>query len=368
MKRPRLPAIIVVGAMLLPPWAPAAEPAAAAPPPTVLVTRALPPPPAAELPIPGTIEAWQETQVRARTSGYVRRWHADIGARVKAGDLLVELDTPEVDQALAAAKASVEQAKANLELARLNHERWKTLVARKTLPQFELDEREATFKARSADLLAAQANQQRYEELAGFKNLRAPYAGTITRRDVENGQLVEAGNGAVAALYRLAETERLKIRVGVPQANVRSIQVGLPVDVRVPEFAGRRFAGKVARTSAAIEPASRTLLTEIELDNADGTLMPGLYAQVAFKLPFEAGTVMVPTNTVRFDGKGARVATVDDAGALHWVAVVLGRNVGTQFEILQELSVEARVVLNPSDLLTEGITVEAREPPAPKAS
>ena len=360
------PALLLVGAMLLPSRAPAAEPTVPVAPPTVLVIRAVPPPPAADLPIPGTIEAWQETQVRARTSGYVRRWHADIGSRVKAGDLLLELDTPEVDQALAAAKASVEQAKANLELARINHERWKTLVARKTVPEFELDEREATFKARSADLLAAQANRQRYEELAGFKHLRAPYAGTITRRNVENGQLVDAGNGAAPALYRLAETGRLKIRVGVPQANVRSIQVGLPVDVRVPEFAGRRFAGKVARTSAAIEPASRTLLTEIELDNADGTLMPGLYAQVAFKLPFAAATLMVPTNTVRFDGKGARVATVDDAGSLHWVAVVLGRNVGTQFEILEGLEPDARVVLNPADVLVDGIKVDAKEPPAPK--
>ena len=368
MKRFRLLAPMLAGAGLDAFSALAAEPAATppGPPPTVLITRAVPPPAASELPIPGTIEAWQETQVRARTSGYVRRWLVDIGAHVKAGELLIELDTPEVDQALAAARASVEQAKANLELARINHERWKTLVARKTVPEYELDERLATFKARSADLVAAQANQQRYEELAGFKQLRAPYAGTITRREVENGQLVDAGNGATPALFRLAETARLKIRVGVPQAHIRSITVGQPVDVLVPEFAGRRFAGKVSRTSSAIEPASRTLLTEIELDNADGALMPGLYAQASFKLPFTEGTVMVPTNTVRIDARGARVATVDEANALHWLPVVLGRNVGTQFEVVKGLAVKAPVVLNPPDLLVDGMTVEAKEPPAPK--
>lgn len=367
MKRYCLPAALLGLAGLAGGPALATDTPAQPAPPTVLVTRAVLPPVAAELPIPGTIEAWQETQVRARTSGYVRRWHAEIGAKVAAGDLLVELDTPEADQALAAARASVEQAKANLELARVNHERWKTLVARKTVPAFELDERYATFKARSADLLAAEATRQRYEELAGFKRLRAPYAGTITQREVENGQLVEAGNGAAPALYRLAETARLKIRVGVPQANVRSIHVGLPVEVRVPEFAGQRFAGKVARTSAAIEPASRTLLTEIELDNAEGTLMPGLYAQVFFKLPFVEGTVMVPTNTVRFDGKGARVATVDATATLHWVPVSLGRNLGTQFEVLKGLAVETRVVLNPADTLVDGLAVDAKEPPAPKS-
>ena len=344
---------------------PAAAEAPPAPPPLVIITRAAPPPPGTELLLPGTIEAWQETAVHARTSGYVRRWLPDIGHPVKAGELLVELDTPEVDQALLAAKASVAQAEANLELARINHQRWQTLVARQTVPAYELDERAATFKARTADLAAAIANRQRYEELSGFKRVVAPFAGTVTQRSVEIGQLVDAGRGAGQALYRVAETGRLKIRVGVPQSYVRSMAAGLLADVTVAEFPGRRFGGKVSRTAGAIEPASRTLLTEIELPNADGQLVPGLYAQVLFKVPVAIDVVMVPTNTVRIDAKGARVGTVGEDGVMHWVPVGLGRNVGTQYEVLQGLAVKAPVILNPSDLLQDGMKVEAKELPPP---
>lgn len=346
--------------------APAAPPAP--PPPVVIFTHPVPPPAAGEVTLPGTIEAWQETPIHARTNGYVKRWHAEIGQRVEAGALLVELDAPEVDQALAASRAAVAQAEANQNLARINFERWQKLVARKTVPEYELDEREALFKARSADLLAARANQQRYEELSRFKRVLAPFAGTITQRMVENGALIDAGGGNTHPLYTLAETQRLRIRVGVPQARLREIGTGMPAAVLVAEFPGRRFAGQVARTAAAIEPASRTLLTEVELDNADGTLLPGLYAQVAFKFTGDAALLLVPTNTVRFDARGAHIATVQEDKTIRILDVALGRNLGTQFEVVGGLDAKASVVLNPTDLLKDGLTVVAKPlpPPPPK--
>lgn len=362
------PQFVLLGLLLATGAAPAADAPATPPPapaPTVIFIHPVPPPAAGETLLPGSIEAWQETPIHARTNGYVKRWHAEIGQRVEAGELLVEIDAPEVDQALAASRAAVAQAEANQNLARINFERWQKLVARKTVPEFELDEREALFKARSADLLAARANQQRYEELSRFKRVLAPFAGTITARMVENGALIDAGAGNKHPLYTLAETRRLRIRVGVPQARLREISAGMPAAVLVAEFPGRRFEGKVARTAAAVEPASRTLLTEVELDNADGRLLPGLYAQVGFKLTGDAAVVLVPTNTVRFDARGAHVATVTEDGKIRMLDVEIGRNLGTQFEIVHGLDPQAAVVLNPTDLLKDGLGVVAKPLPPP---
>jgi RND family efflux transporter MFP subunit len=335
------------------------------PTPLLVITRAATPAPSGDTLLPGTVEATQETAIHARTNGYVKRWHAEIGDRVKAGQLLVEIDAPEVDQALAASRAALAQAEANLDIAQLQFERWKKLVAKKTVPEYELDEREATFKARRADVVAARANLQRYQELAQFKQVTAPYAGTITQRMVETGALIDAGSGS-HPLYRLAQTAKLRIRVGVPQARLREIVVGMPAQVLVAEFPGKRFDAKVTRTARAVEPASRTLLTEVELDNADDTLMPGLYAQVAFQLPTAPGTVLIPTNAVRFDRKGAHLATVDETHHIHLLTIELGRNLGTQFEVVNGLAASAPVVLNPTDLLQEGTLVEVKEPAAPK--
>lgn len=341
-------------------------PPAEAPPPVVVITRAIAPPATSELLLPGTIEAWQETLINARTDGYVRRWHAEIGDHVAANELLVELDAPEIDQALAAARAARAQAVANLEIARTTFERWQALVARKTVSAHELDERHATFEAREADLLAADAEVRRLTELDGFKRVLSPFAGTVTRRNVENGALIDAGSKDAQEMYRVAETTRLRIRVGVPQANLRSITRGLPADVLVAEFPGRRFSGKVVRHAGAIDPTTRTLLTEIELPNDDGQLLPGLYAQVSMQLPFEPGTLLVPTNAIKVDAKGAHIATVDEQQLVEILPVTLGRNLGTQIEVLHGLPANAAVILNPTDLLQNGMKVIAKEPPAPK--
>jgi len=334
--------------------------------PVVVIARAVAAPATSELLLPGTIEAWQETQINARTDGYVKRWHAEIGDNVAAGQLLVELDAPEVDQALAAARATRAQASANLDIARTTYTRWKTLVEKKTVPEQELDERHASFEARKADLLAADAEVARLNELSGFKRITAPFAGVVTRRHVELGALIDAGSAESREMYRVAETKRLRIRVGVPQANLRAIARGMPAAVLVAEFPGRRFDGKVSRTAGALDPPTRTLLTEVELANDDGQLLPGLYAQVRFELPFASETVLVPTNAVRVDAGGAHVATVDTAQQVKIAKVELGRNLGTQVEVLHGLAPDTAVILNPSDLLQDGVPVVAKEPPAPK--
>ncbi len=341
----------------------------AAPPaakPIVIIARAAAAPATTELQLPGTIEAWQETLINARISGYVARWHAEIGDQVEAGALLVEIDAPEIDQALAAARAEREQAAANLAIARTTYERWQALVERKTVAEHDVDERRAVFAARKADLLAADAKVNRLKELSGFKRVVAPFAGTVTKRAVENGQLIDAGGQDRREMYRVAETKRLRIRVGVPQANLRAIRKGLPATVLVAEYPGQRFAGTVVRSAGAIDPATRTLLTEVELPNVDGTLLPGLYAQVRFELPFAGDTVLVPTNATRMDARGAHVATVDDARKVRLVHVELGRNLGTQVEVLHGLAPDTAVILNPTDLLQDGQEVIAKEPAGPR--
>jgi RND family efflux transporter MFP subunit len=362
---PILSAIIVLVLHAAPTFA-AAPAAPAADTPVVVIARAVAAPAISELLLPGTIEAWQETLINARTDGYVKRWHAELGDEVKAGDLLVEIDAPEIDQALAAAQAAHAQAVANLGLARTTYERWKTLVERKTVAAQELDERRATFDARKADLLAADAEVARLTELHGFKRVVAPFAGTVTRRHVENGALIDAGSSAGGELYRVAETKRLRIRVGVPQANLRAIRRGLPATVLVAEFPGQPFEGTVVRSAGAIDPATRTLLTEVELPNPDGALLPGLYAQVRFAMPFAGETVLVPTNAIRIDAAGAHVATVDAGQTVQLQKVELGRNLGTQVEVLHGLAPDTPVILNPTDLLQDGLPVIAREPAAPK--
>ncbi len=342
---------------------------AADPAPTrVVIAHAQLPAGPDQVQLPGTIDAWQETRIYARTDGYVRHWHADIGDHVAAGDSLVEIDAPEVDQAAAAAVAAVAQAQANLELARVSYERWQALLDRQMVSAHEVDERRATLAARNADLRAAQANVDRLRELQGFKQVTAPFAGTVTMRNVEHGALVQGGSGAAAVeLYRVAETDRLRIRVRVPQSRLRAVEAGLDATVLVAEFPGRQFAGKVVRTAGAIDPASRTLLTEIELPNPQGELLPGLYAEVRLSLPAAAGMVLVPANAVRIDAAGAHVATVDDRNIVQLKRVTLGRNLGTRIEILTGLRPETPVILNPTDLLQDGVMVEVTESAAPAA-
>ena len=320
----------------------------------------------AELTLPGSTQAIQETALYARTNGYVRRWLVDIGAKVEAGQLLAEIETPEVDQELNQARASREQAAANLELARATLKRWQDLRQNQVVSAQEFDEKRAGFNARQADFNAAQANLKRLQELQGFQKIVAPFAGIVTARNVENGALVSAGSfgGQSAALFRIAQTDPLRIFVAVPQSYARSIGAGQAAAVRLREMPDQAFPAKVVRTSGAFDPASRTLLTELQVPNADGQLLPGMLAEIKFALPQDGRALLIPGNAVMIRVDGPKVMTVDAQHAIRLRRVKLGRDLSDKVEILAGLDAGDSLVANPNDALREGLEVKVQAQPS----
>ena len=320
-----------------------------------------------KLVLPGTLQGFIESPIYARTSGYVLRWNRDIGARVAKGEVLAELDTPEVDQQLAQARAAREQAASSLELAKSSAERWESLRQRDAVSQQELEERRSAYRQAQANLAAAQANEERLRNLEGFKRIVAPFVGVVTRRNIDVGDLVDAGNGGTArALFTLAQTDPLRVYVYVPQSYASLVQAGEAVTVTQAEVRGSAFHGTISRTAGAIDTSTRTLQVEISLPNKDGRLLPGAYAQV--ELPVGTGeTLMAPSNSLMFRPEGPRVAVVDAGGHVHLQAVTLGRDFGQSIEMLSGLHSGDQLVLNPADSLAEGDAVVVRAPAPPKA-
>ncbi|HEX7435663.1 MAG TPA: efflux RND transporter periplasmic adaptor subunit, partial [Caldimonas sp.] len=269
---------------------------------------------------------------------------------------LAEIESPEVDQQLSQAVAARQQAASSLDLAKSTVARWEGLRKQDVVSQQELDERRSGVAQATANLAAAEANVQRLRQLEGFKRVVAPFAGVITRRNVDVGDLIDAGGGAGRTLFQLAQTDPLRVYVNVPQAYAQLVKPGQPVVVTQAELRGQKFKGQVARTSASIDTSTRTMQVEIALPNREGTLLPGAYVQVA--LPLAASqTLAVPTNALLFRGDGTRVAVVDAQGRIHLRSVVIGRNLGESFEVLDGVTARDRLVLNPSDSLTEGDAV-----------
>jgi RND family efflux transporter MFP subunit len=307
---------------------------------------------AAELILPGNVQAYVETPIYARTNGYLKRWYVDIGGRVRAGQLLAEIDAPEVDQELRQAEATQAQAQANLDLARTTAERWQNLLKSDGVSQQEVDQNVGAYKARGADLRAAAANVQRLKDLQSFKEVRAPFSGVVTARNVDVGALIANGNSQ--QLFRLAQTNTLRVYVNVPQVYSRSILSGLAADLQIPEFPHRIFPGKVTRSAGAIDPASRTLLTEVQVPNPSGALLPGAYAMVRFHLALVDPPLVVPSSALLFRSQGAQVAVVESQGTIHLRSVTLGRDLSTSMEILSGLSASDSIVLNPPDSIADG--------------
>jgi RND family efflux transporter MFP subunit len=311
--------------------------------------------------LPGSTQAIQETAIYARTNGYVLRWLVDIGAKVEAGQLLAEIETPEVDQELGQARGAAQQAVANAELATATLKRWRELVDKKVVSAQEFDEKKSALDARQADLNAAQANVQRLEQLQGFQKVVAPFAGIVTSRNIDNGALVAAGNnGQGAPLFRIAQTDTLRIYVTVPETNARTIGPGQDVSVSFRQIPEKEFKAKVVRTAGAIDPASRTLLTELQLPNRDGQLLPGMYAEIKFALPQDQRTLLVPGNAVMMRSDGAKVLSVDAKQTIHARAVTLGRDLGDKIEIVSGLDPHDSLVSNPTDALREGVEVKVQ--------
>jgi len=316
--------------------------------------------------LPGTLQGFIESPIYARTTGYVLHWKRDIGARVEKGELLAELDTPEVDQQLAQARAAREQAASSLELARSSAERWESLRQRDAVSQQELDERRSAFRQAQANYAAALANEERLKNLEDFKRIVAPFAGVVTRRNIDVGDLVDAGNGGAArALFTLAQTDPLRLYVYVPQTYAGLVHVGQAVGVTQSEMAGTRFAGTISHTAGAIDTATRTLQVEVSLPNHDGRLMPGAYVEV--RLPVGASTALLaPSNALIFRGSGSMVAVLDGSGHVHLQPVTLGRDLGQSIELLGGVKAGDQIVLNPPDALAEGDVVAVRPPAADK--
>ena len=335
--------------------------------PTVTVISSQKPNDAANLVLPGSTQAIQETALYARTNGYVRKWNVDIGAKVEAGQLLAEIETPEVDQELNQAHANVSQAIANADLARATLTRWQQLVDQKVVSPQEFDEKRSAADARAADLRVAQANVKRLEELQGFEKIVAPFTGIVTARNIDNGNLVSAGSGQTAPLFRLAQTNTLRIYVTVPQTQSRSIAPGQSATVSVREIPDKTFSAKVVRTAGAIDPASRTLLTELQLPNEDAQLFPGMYAEVKFALPQDGRTLLAPGNSVMIRSDGPKVLVVDAKQTIRARAVKLGRDLGDKVEIVSGLDPAESLVANPTDALQEGAEVKVQvQPTLPK--
>lgn len=308
------------------------------------------------LALPGTLQGFVQSPISARANGYLRRWTRDIGSRVAKGELLAEIDSPEIDQQLSQAVAAREQAAAGLALATSTLKRWEELRKTGMVSMQQLDERASADAQARANLAAADANVERLRQMEGFKRIVAPFSGVITRRNVDVGDLIDAG-GSGRALFILTQTDPLRVFVDVPQAYAHLVKPGQAVTVTQAELRGKAFTGQVARTSASIDAASRTMQIEVSLPNRDGALLPGAYVQVS--LPLEAsGAMVISTNALLFRGQGLRVAAVDANGRVRLVAVKIGRNFGPSVEVLEGIQGDERLILNPSDSLADGDVVQ----------
>lgn len=319
--------------------------------------------------LPGTLQGYVQSPIAARASGYLKRWTHDIGSRVAKGELLAEIEAPEIDQQLSQAIAAREQAASSLGLAKSTRERWEALKKRDAVSQQELDEKRSGEVQATANLAAADANVERLRQLEGFKRVVAPFAGVITRRNVDVGDLIDAGGGAGRVLFSLAQTDPLRVYVYVPQAYSQLVKAGQEVSITQAELRGQVFRGTVARTAGSIDAATRTMQVEIQLPNKEGVLLPGAYVQAA--LPLAASKALViPANTLMIRGAGTLVAVVGADGRIKLKPVKVGRNYGQTVEVLDGVSATDQLVLNPSDSLGEGDAVTvvpaAKEAPAGK--
>jgi multidrug efflux system membrane fusion protein len=308
-----------------------------------------------ELILPGNLQAYEESPIFARTSGYLVRWYRDIGSKVRKGELLATIDTPEVDQELLQARAAREQIKAQLDLAKISADRWANLRKSDSVSQQEADQQASSYQQAQANLAAAEANVRRLEQLESFKNIYAPFTGVLTRRNVDPGALINSGTGAAGKeLFDIARVDPLRVYTKVPQAYASAIKVGTRAAITLQEFPGQKFVGTVARTADAIDPATRTLLTEVDVPNRNGKLLPGSFGQVHFTTGTNVLRLTVPVNSMLFRAEGPRVAVVDKDGKVHLRAIVIGRDFGTTLEILGGLDPNDQVVINPADSLEEG--------------
>jgi multidrug efflux system membrane fusion protein len=331
--------------------------------PTVAVVNPVSEKPDEELILPGSLLAYEESPIYARTNGYLVRWYKDIGSRVTKGELLARIDTPEVDQELNQSRAARQQIVAQMELAKITADRWQNLLKTDSVSAQEVDQNTSGYKQAQANLAASDANVRRLEQLEGFKEVYAPFTGVLTRRNVDPGALINAGAQAAGReLFDIARVDPLRVYTSVPQAYAPFIRVGAKTFVTLQELPGQRFLAIVARTAEAIDPATRTLLTEVDVPNKDGRLLPGSFGEVHFAVGNGVNKVTVPVNTMLFRAEGPRVAVVGPDGKVQLRPINIGRDYGTTLEILGGVSPTDQIVVNPADSLEDGQPVNLAQP------
>jgi RND family efflux transporter MFP subunit len=332
---------------------------------TVAVTRPAKGVASEEVSLPGNIQPFTDAAIFARTSGYLKARYADIGSRVKSGQVLAEIDTPDIDQQLLQARADQASAKANAKLAQTTADRYQELIKTDSVSRQDYDNAAGSLEAKQAAVLSADANVKRLEALQKFRTIYAPFDGVITARNTDVGALIGATNPR--ELFHIATVNKLRIYVNVPQIYSGAVKAGTEASIQVQSLPGRTFTGRLTRTSQAIDPASRTLLAEIDLDNPGGVILPGSFAQVLLKLPTEATTFRLPVSTLIFRSEGLRIAVVNK-GTVSMKAVTLGRDFGSTVEIVSGLAGGESVVVNPPDSLADGqaVTIAAPDPKKPQ--
>jgi RND family efflux transporter MFP subunit len=317
-----------------------------------------------DLLLPGTLEALHEASIYARTTGYVKRWSSDIGAHVRAGQVLAEIEAPDLDQQMEQVRAALGQLRADSTLAKANLDRWQALFKTDVVTKEELETRQATYDDAVANLVAGVANYHRLRELQNYERVTAPFAGVVTSRGLDIGMLVTdgatlgaSGTASARPLFSVAGTDTVRVYVNVPEDVLPLVHAGVAADVLVQGVPGRVFHGMVTRTAHSLDAASRTQLTEVQVANPDGVLLPGMYAQVRFLVQRAHPPVVIPANTLVVRAEGPAVVVMEPDHTVHYQKVELGRDYGNSLEVTAGLADSATVVVNPSDDLHDGLTV-----------
>jgi RND family efflux transporter MFP subunit len=328
--------------------------------PYVAVIHAKPVTGDSELVLPGDIQSYVESPIYARTNGYLRKWYKDIGSRVVKGELLAEIDTPEIDEQLSQARADLGTAQANLKLAGITAQRYQELLKSDAVSKQDVDNYNGDYAAKQAMVESAAANVKRLEDLESFKRVYAPFAGVITKRNVDIGTLINAGNGGSSTkeMFDLAQTDPLRVYIAVPQTYANAIRNGIKACLDLTEFPGRDFCGKVVRSAGAVDPLTRTLLTEVDVPNPSNLLLGGEYAQVTFDAKTAGQRLTVPNNALLFRPDGTMVAIVDSNDRIQLKKLTIGRDLGNSVEVLGGITPDDAFVINPPDALEQGEKVK----------
>ncbi len=303
--------------------------------------------------LPGTLLGFSQSPVASRASGYIRKWNKDIGSLVQEGEVLAEIDTPELDQLLSQLVATQQQTSESMQLAKSSLERWEALRKKDVVSQQEYEEKKSSYTQAIANYNAAAANAERTRQLSGFKKVVAPFSGVITKRNIDIGDLID---GTTKPLFLIAKTDPLRVYINVPQSYSQWVKVGQSADISLDEIRGKTFQGQITKSASAIDPLTRTMQVEITLGNKEKKLLPGSFVQVNLKLP-ASNAINIPSNALLIRKEGTQVAVVDAENKVHLQKILLGRDFGVNADVIEGLKGGERLVLNPSDSLSEGDVV-----------